>query len=162
LEWSRWSRINTPLLYQGNGNQATIGGTPVKFPFQYSDGWFYSLGGEYMIDPSWMVRAGIAYEKSPITDGVRTPRLPDNDRMWYSVGATFKPAAMKGLAFDFGYSYISVKNAPLNLGPGTGNPWSGATTYVGSVNGYANIVSIGVRYQWDDAAPAPVKQVYAK
>ena len=32
--------------------------------------------------------------------------------------------------------------------PGTGNPWSGTTTYVGSVSANVNILSIALRYQW--------------
>ena len=168
LEWTNWSRIGTANLYQGNGSPATILGKAVIFPFRYGDGWFYSLGGEYALDPAWTLRAGIAYEKSPITDDVRTARIPDNDRMWYSVGASYKPAALRGLTFDAGYSFINVKNTPICMGPAAGggcpgNPWSSTTAvYVGSVSSYINIVSIGVRYQWDDVAPAPVKQVYAK
>lgn len=165
VEWSNWSRIGTPRLYQPNGAAATLGGGAVTFPFQYSDGWFYSLGGEYALNPAWTVRAGIAYEKSPITDNVRTARLPDNDRMWYSVGATFKPASLKGFTFDAGYSFIDVKNAPVCMGATSGcptNPWSGAAIYIGSVSSYINIVSLAVRYQWDDPAPAPVKQGYFK
>ncbi len=130
---------------------ATLGGAAVKFPFQYSDGYFYSLGGEYMLDPAWTVRAGIGFEKSPITDAVRTPRLPDDDRIWYSVGASYKPASIKGLTFDVGYSFIDVKDASLCLGAPRlpGNPWSGSTTYIGSVSSYINIVSVALRYQWD-------------
>jgi len=164
VEWANWSRIGTPLLLQPNGAQAVVGAgsTPVTFPFQYSDGWFYSLGGEYVLNPAWTVRAGIAFEKSPITDNVRTPRLPDNDRMWYSVGATFKPASLKGFTFDAGYSFIDVKSTPLCLGLASGcptNPWSGATTYIGSVDSNVHIFSVGVRYQWDDAAPIKSKLI---
>lgn len=165
VEWANWSRIGTASLLQPNGSSATIGGTAVNFPFQYSDGWFYSLGGEYALNPAWTVRAGIAYEKSPITDNVRTPRLPDNDRMWYSVGATYKPASLRGFTFDAGYSFISVKNTPLCLGLASGcptNPWSTGTTYIGSVNSYINIFSVAARYQWDDAAPAKVGFFKAK
>jgi len=107
------------------------------------------------------VRAGIAFEKSPVTDGVRTTRIPDNDRMWYSVGASYKPASLKGFTFDAGYSFIDVKDAPVCVGVAVGcasNPWSSSTGagYNGSVKSYINIVSIGVRYQWGDTAPAPV------
>lgn len=168
VEWSHWSRIGTANLYRPNGTPALILNNPVRFPFQYSDGWFYSLGGEYKLDPAWTVRAGIAYEKSPITDGVRTARIPDNDRMWYSVGATYKPANLRGFTFDAGYSFIDVKNTPICMGPAAAggcpsNPWSSTTSsYVGSVSSYINIVSVAVRYQWD-ADPAPVvKQRYAK
>lgn len=163
-EWSNWSRIGTPVVAQPSGAPATIGGTAVALPFQYSDGHFYSLGGEYILNPAWTVRAGIAFEKSPITDGVRTPRLPDNDRMWYSVGASYKPASIRGLTLDAGYSYIDVKDTPICLGTTSGcpaNPWSGTTTYVGSVNSHVHILSVGLRYQWDDAV-APVKQAYLK
>ncbi len=161
IEWSNWSRIGTPRLLQPSGATALIGGTPVTFPFQYSDGWYYSLGGEYAFNPALTVRAGIAFEKSPITDNVRTPRLPDNDRMWYSVGATYKPASMPRFTFDFGYSFIDVKNTPINISPTSGNPWCtpGCTTYVGSVDSYVNIISVAVRYQWGDEAPTRTKLI---
>lgn len=155
FEWTGWSRIGTAYLYQPNGAFATLGGAVVKFPFEYSDGYYYSLGGEYVVDPSWLIRAGIAYEKSPVTDGVRNARLPDNDRMWYSAGATYKPAGIKGLSLDLGYSFISVKDAPICMGPAAAggcpsNPWSSTVgAYVGSVSASIHIISLGLRYQWD-------------
>jgi long-chain fatty acid transport protein len=163
VEWTNWSRIGTANLLTSAGAPATIGPTAVTFPFQYSDGWFYSLGGEYVVDPTLKLRAGIAFEKSPITDGVRTPRLPDNDRMWYSVGASYKVPQFRGVTADLGYSFINTKDTPLNLGPGSGNPWSNGTGfYVGSVSSHTSIFSLAVRYQWDDAAPAPMHQRYTK
>lgn len=165
VEWTHWSRIGTARVYQPNGSPATVGGSAMKFPFEYHDGWFYSLGGEYVIDPSWTVRAGVAFEKSPITDDIRTARIPDNDRMWYSVGASYKPASIKGLTFDVAYSFIDVKSASICMGATSGcptNPWSGAATYIGSVKSTVNIVSLGLRYQWDADPVAPVKQRYAK
>lgn len=165
VEWSNWSRIGTANLYRPDGTPATILGKAVVFPFEYSDGWFYSLGGEYIVNPAWTVRAGIAFEKSPITDGVRTARIPDNDRTWYSVGASYKPASLRGFTFDAGYSFIDVKNTPICMGPAAlggcpSNPWSSTTSsYVGSASSYINIVSVGLRYQWDDAPPAPAKKM---
>ena len=155
FEWSNWSRIGTSHVLQPNGTSALIGLSAVNLPFEYSDGYLYSLGGEYIVNPELTVRAGIAYEKSPITDAVRTPRLPDDDRMWYSVGASYRPPMFDGLTVDLAYSFIDVKNTPLNLGPGTGNPWSGTTTYVGSVNSNINIISVGIRYQYDGWLPFP-------
>ncbi len=143
FEFANWARIGTANV---------TGSSTVNLPFQYSNGYFYSLGFEYQALSNLTLRTGIAYEKSPITDLVRTPGLPDNDRMWYSVGATYK-APFKGLSFDVGYSYIDVKNTPVNLGPGTGNPWTSTTaavaTYVGSVQSNIQIVSLAARYQWD-------------
>ena len=161
-EWTNWSRIGTASVQQSSGAPA-LGptGAPILLPFQYSDGHFYSIGGEYKVDPAWTLRAGIGFEKSPITDTVRTPRLPDNDRMWYSAGFSYKPAQIAGLTLDVGYSYIDVKNAPINVV--AGNPWfNGAAPYVGSVSTNIHIVSVGLRYQFG-GDPAPVtKQRYAK
>lgn len=149
FEFANWKRIGTATIAQPSGAAATLGGTAINLPFNYSNGFFYSAGLEYVALPNLTLRTGIAYEKSPITDDVRTPRLPDNDRMWYSVGATYQ-APFKGLSFDVGYSYIDVKNTPINLGPGTGNPWTNGTgVYTGSVQSNIHIFSVGARFQWD-------------
>lgn len=163
-EWSNWSRIGAATVRQPSGAAATIGATPVILPFNYSDGHFYSLGGEYALNPALTLRAGIAYEKSPVTDNVRTPRLPDNDRIWYSVGASYKPPSFKGVTLDAGYSFIQVKDTPICLGLASGcptNPWSGATTYIGSVDAHVHIFSVGLRYQWDNEVKV-TKQAYLK
>ncbi len=153
IEWSGWSRIGRVPVLQPSGAPATLGGAALAFPFNYRDGWFYSLGGEYKLDPAWTVRAGIAFERSPISDDVRTVRIPDNDRMWYSVGASYKSPSIKGLNLDVGYSFVDVKSASICMGPAASgcptNPWSGAATYIGSVKSTVNIISVGVRYQWD-------------
>ena len=135
VEWTNWSRIGTSRILQSNGAAATVIGTAVTLPFQYSDGWFYSVGAEYQLNPQLALRAGVAYEKSPITDQVRTPRLPDNDRTWLSVGASYQ--VTNKLAFDFAYSHLFVKSTPINLAAGNGNPWSASATsytYIGSVD----------------------------
>jgi len=155
FEWAQWSRIGTAALEQASGGPATLLGTAITFPFQYSDGYFYSIGAEYRIDPSLAVRAGFAYEQSPITDRVRTPRLPDNDRFWYSAGLTYKPATIPGLAVDLGYTYIDVRSTPIDISAASGNPWLNATgTYIGSVNADVHILAVGIRYQFGAPAPA--------
>ena len=156
FEWQNWGRIGQPLLF----NSAT-GGTITTFPLAYSDGYFYSLGAEYQFDPNLKLRAGIAFEKSPITDQVRTPRLPDNDRMWYSIGASYKPSMWPRTTFDIGYSFIKSKNTPINVV--AGNPsFGGAGVYIGSVDANVNIISVAMRYQWDDAQAKPIHQRYTK
>ena len=82
VEWTNWSRIGTSNVLQPNGAPADFAGAPVpvQFQFEYKDGWLYSLGAEYQWNQQLAVRAGVAYEKSPITDTVRIPILPDNDR----------------------------------------------------------------------------------
>jgi long-chain fatty acid transport protein len=87
----------------------------VALPFQYRDGWFYSVGAEYALDPKVTLRAGVAYEVTPITDQVRMPILPDNDRVWLSASFSYK--VLPNLITDVGYSHIWVKDANINISP---------------------------------------------
>ena len=154
FEWSNWSRIGTSTVLQTNGAAATsLSGSAITLPFQYSDGYFYSAGLEYILNPAWTVRAGFAFEKSPVTDLVRTPRLPDNDRYWYSVGATNK--VNNRLSIDLAYSFIDVVDTPINLTAGSCNPWfvTGAS-YVGTASSQVHILSLGVKCRWDDMPSA--------
>src|SRR6185503_15800859 len=93
VEWTNWSRIGTSVVQQASGAAATISNgvvtVPVTLPFEFDDGWFFAVGGEYILSPQWTVRAGLAYEISPISDQVRIPLLPDNDRIWLSGGLTY-------------------------------------------------------------------------
>ncbi len=164
VEWTNWSRIGTSQITQTSNGQpaqilAGVGGGNVTIPFEYKDGWFYSLGAEYEWSPAMTLRAGVAYEKSPIVDQVRTPRLPDNDRFWLSAGLSYK--VTNKLTLDAAYSHLFVRDTTVNLGPGTGNPSSTAVVYSGSVDSHVDIVSVGIKYRWDDPV-VPVKQVYHK
>ena len=142
-----WSRIGTSNFTQPGGTPAlTPTGAPISIPFQYRDGWFYSTGLEYIVNPVWAVRAGVAYERSPITDQVRVPLLPDNNRTWVSAGITTH--ITQYLKIDLAYSYIHLNSTPVNVMPG--NPsFNGIVTYVGTANTHVNVVSLAVRYLFD-------------
>jgi long-chain fatty acid transport protein len=161
IEWTNWSRAGTSAVLQPNGAPALIALTPAIIPFQYKDGWFFSLGAEYQWDPKLVLRAGVAYEISPVTDTVRGPAIPDNNRTWLSIGGTYKYNAK--MSFDLAYSHVFVKSAPINISDPS-NPFfaiGGGTTYTGSVDSHLDIISVAMKYRWDDPAP-PVKQGYFK
>jgi long-chain fatty acid transport protein len=149
-EWTNWSRLKTPLV---------MGPTGVidRLPLNWKDGHFYSVGLEYQILPQWTVRAGLAYEDSPITDETRNPRLPDNDRIWVSAGLGYKWS--ENLSFDVSYSHIFVDKANINIVPGhqdfrtvSGIP----LPFVAEAEGHVDIVSVALKYRWDSPVAAAV------
>lgn len=72
----------------------------------------YSVGATYTPGGAWMYRAGIALDKTPTPNATaRTPRLPDEDRLWLSLGAGYKSSDK--LQFDFAYTYIMVDDAKV-------------------------------------------------
>jgi len=150
VEWSNWSRIGTSVI----NNSSFITGTNLQLPFQYDDGWFYSVGAEYIVNERLKLRTGFAFEQSPISDHVRTPRLPDNDRYWASAGLTY--TMTPNLHLDVGYSYIWFKDTHIDISAASGNPWfAGGQTYVGDAGSQIHIFSLGVRYKLFEP-PKPV------
>jgi long-chain fatty acid transport protein len=152
VEWTNWSRIGTSVV-----SGAPL---PTTLPFQYKDGWLFSLGAEYMMTEKMKLRGGVGFEKSPITDDVGIPLLPDNDRYWLSVGASYQMTPK--LSFDLAYSHVFVKSTPINITAASGNPWFDGIDYVGAVDSHIDIISVAMKYRWDTPAAAPVSQLYHK
>jgi long-chain fatty acid transport protein len=162
VEWTNWSRIGTASILQLSGAPATVLGAPVKVAFQWKDGWFFSGGAEYIWSDRLTVRGGLGYEISPVTDQVRTPIVPDNDRFWASVGATWQ--VIKGVHFDVAYSHIWVKDPNLNLVAGNPTfftiPGVGGASYVGNVNAHVDVLSAALVIRMDDLEPTLRKPFY--
>lgn len=102
--------------------------------FEWDRTRFMSLGGEFKLNDAWTLRAGYAYDETPTTIQHRTPRLPDEDRKWYSLGATWQFS--DALQLNFAYTHISpdtpvavIINTPAAAG---GQRLSG--TYDSAVN----------------------------
>jgi long-chain fatty acid transport protein len=150
VEWTNWSRI-------GTSNIVSNGITVTTLPFQYQDGWLFSAGVEYQVNDRMTLRTGFGYEISPITDQVRTPLIPDANRVWASVGASY--VIIKGLKADVAYSHVYEPNASINISAGSGNPWFATTvtafnpagvSYVGNASSHADIISVGLNWKWDE------------
>jgi long-chain fatty acid transport protein len=152
VEWSNWSRIGTSNV------NTTVAGNPVAIHFNYDDGWFFSLGAEYQWNDRLAVRAGAGYEKSPITDQVRIPLLPDNNRVWLSAGASYQ--VTKALSFDVAYSHLFVEDTPIRVIPG--NPSFDGWSYVGNVDAHVDIISLALKYRFDEPPPPPKSPMYTK
>jgi len=155
VEWTNWSRLG--IVPVTNVTAPGAIGIPTAFAFGWRDGWLFSAGGEYQWRPNLALRAGIAFERSPIDDQVRTTRLPDNDRFWLSAGGTYKWD--ERLSLELGYSHIFVKDAPINLVPG--NPTFDAAggllgVFIGNAQSNIDIVSVALRYRWLPPAPPPL------
>lgn len=157
VEWTNWSRIGTANVQQASGAPALVTfGVPLTLPFEYQDGWMYSAGVEYAWLPSTTLRAGLGYESSPITTSVRTPRIPDADRVWVSAGLTH--TLWKNLKLDLAYSHLFIDTADISVT--AGNPWFDSTagafgSYVGTASGSIDIFSASIRYQFAPEPPPP-------
>ncbi|MEN9463822.1 MAG: FadL family outer membrane protein [Pseudomonadota bacterium] len=72
----------------------------------WHDTYAYAIGATYTLNPQWLLRAGFAYDESPVDRNHRTARVPDNDRKWLTAGARFAPS--QDLSFDLGLAYAFI------------------------------------------------------
>jgi long-chain fatty acid transport protein len=146
FEWTNWSVLETPLVTGPGGVVVT------DLPLNYKDGYFYSLGFDYKLNNQLTLRAGLAYEESPIDTEIRSTRLPDNDRIWASVGASYQWNSK--LSFDVAYTHIFAKETDIRIVPGHQDFPDVGAPFVADVDSSVDIVSVGLRYRWDDPAVA--------
>ncbi len=156
FEWTHWSIFNKFPVVSTSG--PSTGATLTSLGFQYRNGWFASLGGEYKYSPNLTVRAGLAYERSPISDVVRGVRLPDNNRIWTTAGLSY--AVDKKLSFDLSYAHIFPASTNIAITSASNPSFLAAPLALSAtVKSHIDIISVGLNYRWDDpkvleAAPA--------
>ncbi|MEO6227780.1 MAG: outer membrane protein transport protein [Thermomonas sp.] len=109
-------------------------------PFNWKNTMFYSVGAEYDLNEAFTIRGGIAKDESPTNDIDRTPRLPDNDRMLYSVG--FSWHASEHISIDAAYQKITIDKPSVNIMSSSGS------RLTGTFDGDANLYSIGASYKF--------------
>lgn len=111
VTWTEWSKINQVPLIRTSG--AGAGSTLDTLVFNFDDTWRASFGVNYRYNSPWTLKAGVAYDQAPVPSAQdRTVRLPDNDRYWLSLGATYRMS--QASRFDFGYTYVMIKDAEID------------------------------------------------
>ena len=112
-----WNSFDSLDIY-GTDGIPRPGGTVLisSTPENWRDTNFYAIGVSYQLDHQWKLRLGFAYDESAVKTADRTPRIPDSDRYWYSMGLNY--AYSENMTFDFGFTYIKAKDASINIRDG--------------------------------------------
>lgn len=102
IRWAKWSNFKT-LTIKNDTNNPLLASK--DYDNDWEDTWLFSVGADYKLNDAWTVRGGVAYEKDPVSDSSkRMAVIPDTDRLWFSVGATWN--ASKNFQIDGGFSYL--------------------------------------------------------
>jgi len=107
VTWVDWSKIKQ-LAFNFDG--------PLPDGIEkldWKDALRYAVGVDYRPNSRWTWRGGLALDTTPIPNSAsRTPRLPDEDRLWVTVGVGYQPSPR--LKWDFGYAHLFVKTPEIN------------------------------------------------
>ena len=129
-----WSSLREIAIDFGN-TQPTL-----AEEYAWRDTMFYSIGGEFAFNDRLTLRAGLAYDETPVADEHRTPRLPDEDRTWFSFGATY--AMSDALEINAAFTHIDAGDPEVDIVSSSGS------RLVGSYEGSANILGVGMQYRF--------------
>jgi long-chain fatty acid transport protein len=136
VTWTRWSRFDELVFKFENPKQPTI-----VQPEGWRDSFRYAIGVRYAPTRAVELRLGVAYDESAIPDAeLRTPRIPDSDRVWIASGLAWRP--VERLRLDVGYAHLFALDTSIrNRDPVTGH------VIRGDYSGEANIVAVQVTYE---------------
>lgn len=157
-DWSYtgWSSFDKLTINFATYNPATNGGQP---PSTVQEGLSnvnrFSFGTDFRYSDSWTFRAGVALDKSPVpnptaasnttpndTNASRTARLPDADRKWLALGATWRVSDHS--QWDVGYAHLFINgHIPFNQVNA-----AGGDHIVGQYNADADILGVSYRYRF--------------
>ena len=108
LSYTRWSSMKALNILSSSG--ALVGSET----FNYENSWRFAWGAGYKATDKAKLKFGIAFDRTPVRDEYRSPRVPDNNRLWLSLGGQWNAGAIG--KFDLGYSYLYVIDPTISQG----------------------------------------------
>ena len=137
IAWTEWSSLQEVDVIN-SGNNLPIN----TLELHYSDTMRYALGITHSSDAPWTWRFGIAFDEAPQKNPERVnPRIPDQDRVWFSAGFNYEFSPSTSI--DLAYTYIKVDEARIsNTNTQTGHHVEG--TFDADVN----IIGVQANFQF--------------
>lgn len=133
--WNGWSSLKA-LEPMAGAARATA---PLRYNFR--DTWRVGLGAKYQLNEAWNLRAGVAYDQTPVPDEAsRTMTVPDSDRTWLAFGARWKMSPQSSL--DLGYAHIFFKDVKTARAVMNTAETATLQTVRGEFKTHANLLSV--------------------
>jgi long-chain fatty acid transport protein len=136
--WTGWDAIQSLDVLRSDGSELS------SVPLNFESIWRVGLGGNVKMNDKFTLRLGTAYDKAPVQDAYRTPRLPDTNRIWIAGG--FQWRVSEGGAIDFGYAHIFIDDATSDLANQETATSTPRGQLVGSYAAQVNIISVQYRH----------------
>jgi long-chain fatty acid transport protein len=105
--YTGWDSLPTLDITRTNGSALS------SVALRFESTWRAGLGANVKLNDAWTLRLGTAYDKAPVQDQYRTPRLPDNHRVWAAGGFEWKLSEKARV--DLGYAHLFVDDPSSNL-----------------------------------------------
>lgn len=106
--WTRWSRLKDLTVVSDAAAPALATSTEV---FNWKDSVGYAIGLTHACNDKLQLRAGLAYDNSPVAPEDRSVRLPSADRRIATLGAGYQLS--RNQQIDVSYMYLTEETASV-------------------------------------------------
>lgn len=133
LTWTRWSRFDALVITFTEPNTPTN-----TLQTKWLNVFRFALGTEFNYSNALTLRAGYAFDQSPIRAAYRGPGIPDSDRNVAALGLSYK--INDKLTADVSYQHLFFDKGPSRRDSATGS------LLIGNFN--VNVDVIGMGFRW--------------
>src|SRR6185437_7703210 len=99
-DWTDWSSFKNLTAVAGNPvqpNDVTV--------TNWEGSWLMSLGAEYAASDDITLRFGAGLDQTLVPSSTLAARIPDADRTWVAVGATWRATPDMDVKFSYGHLF---------------------------------------------------------
>ena len=129
--WSKFKELD--ISFDGGLPNSVV-------PENWKDVFRYSVGATYLLNEEVELRGGLVFDESPVpSNKYRSPRIPDEDRIWLSAGVGWKVSDR--LTVDAAFVYIMVDDPVID------NPThTRGESLKGKIDAMTTILSVACSY----------------
>ncbi|MBB3233065.1 OmpP1/FadL family transporter [Halomonas stenophila] len=139
-EWTEWSSFDELVVEFDDGSES-------RTTENWDDTWAFSVGANYTLNPQWMLRAGLGVDETPVPSAeYRTPRVPDADRRWATLGATWMPTTHLGVTA--GYMHVFGDDVEIDQDATPTNENASRGNLSGDYEVEADVFALSVDYRF--------------
>ncbi|MBQ9271690.1 MAG: transporter [Alphaproteobacteria bacterium] len=130
VKYIQWHRFYTFPAKSDFGNYDS--------DYRWKDSWTFALGQEYYANENWTFRAGTAWDQAPTANNnFRTNRIPDSDRIWFSLGASYTKGNHQ---IDLGYAFLTMMHGRVR------DPYNGDLE--AKYHNHSNMFALAYQYKF--------------
>lgn len=139
VDWFDWSRFSEVRVRFANGSPDAVRTT------RYRDTFSAAAGAEYRVSDRLAARGGIRFDQTPTTSGFRDTTVPDANRAWLGVGATWRSSDTS--SWDFAFNHVIFRTAEVGVTRTffDGTPLASTVVVNGSARSVVNTLAMEYR-----------------
>jgi len=137
VQFTHWSVFKDVTILSQNPPFPNVQG--------YRDAWMVAVGGIYRVSPRLALKAGIAFDQTPVTSRYRAVTLPDTDRYLLGLGAQVRLTDSMTVEGAYGHSF-AFNNPNMNSSLNNTDPVTHSVILSGRYDINVDIVAMTFRY----------------